>query len=73
MENKETNYLIHTQWFIVFITLLWGFYALDARVDAINSRFDQYMIAMHEESKDFHGRLIQIQTEYKGHLIHQHK
>jgi hypothetical protein len=63
MENK--TWLSHIEWIIVFITLIGGFYSLDARIDAINSRFDQFMIAWHEEAKDFHGRLCAIEERNK--------
>lgn len=63
--NNEKNWLTHIEWLIVFITLLGGFYSLDARIDAINSRFDQFMIAWHEEAKDFHGRLCSIEERNK--------
>lgn len=59
--EKNNSIITHIEWLIVFITLLGGFYALDARIDGINNRFDQYMIASHEESKDFHGRLCSIE------------
>lgn len=70
MENKqekvnEKSLLGHIEWLIVFITLLGGFYSLDARIDAINCRFDQFMTAWHEEAKDFHGRLCQIEERNK--------
>lgn len=63
MENK--NWLSHVEWVIIFITLVGGFYSMDARIDAANSRFDQFMIAWHEESKDFHGRLCAIEERNK--------
>ncbi len=63
MENR--NWLSHLEWIIVFITLIGGFYSIDARIDAINSRFDQFMIACHQESKDFHGRLCTIEERNK--------
>lgn len=69
---KEGSMISHIEWLIVFITLLCGFYALDARIDAINSRFDQFMIASHEESKDFHGKLERQDAEYKAHMMHLH-
>lgn len=63
MENK--NWMSHIEWLIVFITLLGGFYSLDGRIDSINSIFDQFLIAWHEESKDFHGRLCAIEERNK--------
>lgn len=63
MENK--NWISHVEWIIVFVTLLGGFYSIDARIDSINSRFDQFMIAWHEEAKDFHGRLCSIEERTK--------
>lgn len=55
----------HFEWLVVFITLVGGFYTMDARIDAANNRFDQFMIAWHEEAKDFHGRLERIDCEFK--------
>lgn len=77
LEEKEEkkgygSIIIHIEWIIVFITLLGGFYSLDARIDAINSRFDQFMIAWHEEAKDFHGKLERHDAEYKAHMMHLH-
>ena len=66
MESKNNNWLSHLEWLVVFVTLLGGFYALDGRIDMINSRFDQFMFTWHEESKDFHGRLISIEERNKG-------
>jgi hypothetical protein len=68
---KENSIINHMEWLIVFITLLGGFYALDARIDAINARFDQFMIASHEESKDFHGRMERQDAEFKSKLASQ--
>jgi hypothetical protein len=73
----------HIEWIIVFVTLLGGFYSLDSKIDAVNFRMDQYMIAWHEESKDFHGRLERQDAEFKArmerqdaefkfHLMHHH-
>lgn len=57
----EKSLISHIEWLIVFLTLIGGFYALDGRIDAINSRFDQFLMIWHEEAKDFHGRLCQIE------------
>lgn len=65
--------LSHIEWLVVFLTLIGGFYSLDARIDAINCRFDQFMIAWHEEAKDFHGRLERQDAEFKAHLMIHHK
>ncbi len=63
--DKNNSFISHIEWLIVFLTLLGGFYALDNRIDSINSRFDQFMMAWHEESKDFHGRLCAIEERNK--------
>lgn len=55
----------HIEWLVVFVTLLGFFYSMDSRIDATNTRFDQMMIAWHEESKDFHGRLERNDCEFK--------
>ena len=70
---KENNsWIYHIEWLIVFITLLDGFYALVGRIDAINSRFDQFMIAWHEESKGFNKMLERQDAEFKAHLMYEH-
>lgn len=76
MDIEKSNYgsiISHIEWLVVFVTLLGGFYSMDARIDAANSRFDQFIIAWHEEAKDFHGRLERLDTEFKSHLIHMHQ
>ncbi len=68
--EKNGSIISHLEWFIVFITLIGGFYAIDvkfdAKFDSINSRFDQFIFAWQQESKDFHGRLCQIEEKNKG-------
>lgn len=59
MENK--SWINHLEWAVVLVTLIGGFYAMDARIDAINARFDQFMFAWQQESKDFHGRLVSLE------------
>jgi hypothetical protein len=63
--EKSNSFINHIEWLIMFTTLLGGFFVLDAKIDSCNSRFDQFMIAWHEESKDFHGRLIAIEERNK--------
>lgn len=63
MENK--GWLSHVEWVVMFVTLIGGFYSMDARIDATNARFDQFMLSWHEESKDFHGRLCAIEERNK--------
>lgn len=71
MENTENNtkermaWAPHLEWFITLITVIGGFYMVETRVDCINSRFDQFLIAWHEEAKDFHGRLCAIEERNK--------
>lgn len=64
MENK--SWINHLEWAVVLVTLIGGFYAMDARIDAINARFDQFMFAWQSESKDFHGRLCAIEERNKN-------
>jgi hypothetical protein len=54
---SDKNWLSHVEWAVMFVTLIGGFYAMDARIDASNARFDQFLMAWHEESRDFHARL----------------
>lgn len=60
---KENNFLSHIEWIILFLTLVGGFYSIDGRIDAINSRFDQFMMVWHEEAKNFHGRVCQLEKK----------
>ena len=66
MSENKISWLSHVEWIIVIVTLLGGFYALDNRIDVINSRFDQFLVAWHQESKDFHGRLCAIEERNRG-------
>jgi len=66
---EKTNWLTHIEMLILFLTLLGGFYSIDAKFDAkfdnINARFDTFLMTWHEESKDFHGRLCEMQIHEK--------
>lgn len=63
----EKNTIInHMEWLAIFVMLIGGYYAIESKFDAINSRFDQFLLAWHEESKDFHGRLCSIEERNKG-------
>lgn len=59
------GWISHIEWLVVFVTLLGGFYALDSRIDHMNSRFDQFLMVWHEEAKEFHGRLCTIEERNK--------
>ena len=70
MDDTKKGWLPHIEWVIIFITLIGGFYSMDAKIDAVNARtdatnarFDQFLMVWHEEAKDFHGRLCN--TEHK--------
>ncbi len=64
---EKTNWLTHLEMIVIFLTLLGGFYSIDAKFDTkfdnINNRFDQFLMTWHEESKDFHGRLCEMQSK----------
>lgn len=51
----------HIEWLIILMTIVGGFYTIHSSVDAINARFDQFIMVWHEEAKDFHGRLCRIE------------
>jgi hypothetical protein len=66
MKMDNRNWVTHAEWVVVFLTLLGGFYMVEMRLDSINSRFDQFLVAWHEEAKDFHGRLCSIEERNKS-------
>ncbi len=63
MENK--NWISHIEWAVMIVTILGLFYSMDAKFEAVNSRFDQFMFEWKAESKDFHGRLCAIEESRK--------
>lgn len=64
LNNK--NWFVHVEWVVILVTLIGGFYMVENRIDAMNSRFDQFLLAWHEEAKDFHGRLCAIEEKGKA-------
>lgn len=62
---KKKNWISHAEWMTMFIALLGGFYSIDTRIDIHINRMDQFLIAWHEEAKDFHGRLCAIKERNK--------
>jgi hypothetical protein len=73
---KENNWINHIEMLVIFLTLIGGFYSIDAKFDAkfdaSSSRMDQFIFAWHEESKDFHTKLALQDQEFKLHMMHQH-
>jgi hypothetical protein len=76
MENKiQFNWsaaFTHVEFIVMFLTIVGCFYSSEARIDALsakidntNARFDQFMFAWHEESKDFHGRMERNDSEFR--------
>ena len=63
---ERNNWLIHFELVVMFVTIVGGFYTIDSRIDNCNNRMDQFLIAWHEESKDFHGRLCAIEERNRG-------
>lgn len=63
MDNK--NLVSHIEWAVLLFTILGMHYSINSRIDADNARFDQFMIEWKNESKDFHGRLCQIEERIK--------
>ena len=61
----DRNWFSHVESVVIVVTLIGGYFMIDSKFDMINSRFDQFMIAQHEESKDFHGRLCAIEERSK--------
>ncbi len=73
MEKKRRNpmsWAPHLEWVITLLTIFGGLYMvqanLDSKITCINSRIDQVLMAWHEETKDFHGRLCAIEERNKG-------
>ena len=64
--NEKNNWISHVEWVIMFVTLIGGFYAIESRIDSCNNRMDQFLLAWHEEAKDFHGRLCSIEERNRG-------
>lgn len=67
---EKSNIITHVEWVVTLATLIGSFYILDAKfdakVDTINNRMDTFMIAWHEEVKDFHGRLCAIEERNRS-------
>ncbi len=63
---EKNNWLSHLEWVVLLLTILGSFYAIHSSINDCNTRFDQFMIAWHEESKDFHGRLCMIEERNRG-------
>lgn len=60
-EKKKIEWSSHLEWVVTLLTILGCFYMVEGRIDSINTRFDQFLTAWHEEAKDFHGRLCAIE------------
>jgi len=63
---EKNSWLSHMEWVVMFVTLIGGFYMIETRFDNCNNRMDQFLIAWHEEAKDFHGRLCAIEERNKA-------
>jgi len=61
----KSNWISHIEWIVMFVTIIGGFYSIDCRIDNCNNRMDQFLIAWHQENKDFHGRLCAIEERNK--------
>lgn len=60
IKKEKTNWISHAEWVVMFITLLGGFYTIETRIETCNNRMDQFLIAWHQENKDFHNRMETI-------------
>ncbi len=67
---EKNNWISHIEWVVMFVTLIGGFYMIETRFDNCNNRIDQFLIAWHEESKDFHGRLERLDADFKNHVMY---
>mgnify|MGYP001615458479 CR=1 FL=1 len=56
---KEHGWVTHMEWLVVFLTIIGGFYMIEMRMD-------QFLMAWHQENKDFHGRLCAIEERNRG-------
>ena len=63
---EKNNWISHVEWVIMFVTIIGSFFAIYSCINDCNSRFDQFLIAWHDEAKDFHGRLCMIEERNKG-------
>ena len=66
------NTMEWTQFIIMFLGMI-GLFAwnrAEARSDSRNA--DAMIKAIHEEIKDFHGRLERQDAEFKAHLMYNH-
>ena len=64
-QNEKPHWMSHLAWLIMFISLISGFYNISSRIDFTNERIDKMLICIHQESKDFHGRLCAIEERNK--------
>lgn len=46
---------------------------MDAKLEASESKTRAILDAIHQEMKDFHGKLERQDAEFKAHLMYQHK
>lgn len=45
---------------------------LDQKIELIRSETNEMIQAIHQEMKDFHGRLERMDAEFKAHILHNH-
>ena len=70
---EKHNWISHVEWIVILVTIIGSFFALHSNINECNSRFDQFMIAWHEESKDFHTKLALQDQEFKFHMTQYHQ
>lgn len=67
MESK--GWSIHSEFVVLFVTLLGGFYLLDSKIDRQGVRTDrlyEMFVQLQHEIKDLHGRSCVIETRLDG-------
>ncbi len=58
MENK--NWLVHVEWVVVLVTLLGGFYTLDARIDSQASMTHDRILAQEQRTDRLYEIIIDM-------------
>jgi hypothetical protein len=61
MENK--NWFIHVEWVVVLITILGGFYTIDAKIERQSSRVDMVMQECTSRNDRLYEMFIQLIKE----------
>lgn len=66
--NSNENagkWINHIEWLVLFITLLGGFYAVDGRIDTLNSRIDNAISSTNSRQDAINTRFDQFLNAWK--------